>query len=71
MLDRDVVSQEPRPLGPGMGYQGLFPVQFQSEGLSQEPGQVFLDYLGLFLCPGESQQMIIGLCRSLGYAGVE
>ena len=47
VLDGDVIAEEPRPLGAGMGDQGLGGVEFQEEGLSQEPCQLCLDLLGL------------------------
>jgi hypothetical protein len=42
VLDGDVVAEEPRPLGAGVGDQGLALVQFQAEGLSQERGQLLV-----------------------------
>jgi hypothetical protein len=59
MLDDDVIAEEPRPLGAGVGDQGLGWVEFQSEGLPEEPCELGLDLLGFGLRPGESQQMVI------------
>ena len=59
MLDDDVIAEEPRPLGAGVGDQGLGWVEFQSEGLPEELGELGLDFLGFGLRPGESQQMVI------------
>ena len=36
VLDGDVIAEEPRPLGAGVGDQGLGRVEFQSEGLPEE-----------------------------------
>jgi hypothetical protein len=71
VLDGDVVAEEPRRLAAGVGDQGFLLVQFQPEGFPEEPRQPGLDFLGLGLRPGESQQVIVRLCRSLDYAGVE
>jgi hypothetical protein len=71
VLGTDVVAEEPRPLGACVGDQGLVPVQFQGEGIAQEPFQFSSDFLGLGFRAGESQQVIVGLCRHPGYAGVE
>jgi hypothetical protein len=71
VLDDDVIAEEPRRLGAGAGDQGLIRVEFQGEGLSQEPCQFRLDLLGFGLRPDEPQQMIICLCRHPDYAGVE
>ena len=68
VLDDDVVAEEPCRLAAGVADQGLVLVQFQPEGLPEEPAQVGLDLLGFGLRPGESQQMIVGLCRPLDYA---
>jgi hypothetical protein len=46
VLDDDVIAEEPRRLGAGVGDQGLIRVEFQGEGLSQEPCQLRLDLLG-------------------------
>jgi hypothetical protein len=59
VLDDDVVAEEPRRLGAGVADQGLVLVQFQPEGLPEEPGQLGLDLLGFGLWPGESQDVVI------------
>jgi hypothetical protein len=46
-------------------------VQFQLEVFAQEPGQPCLDLLGLGFRPGKPEKVIVGLCRTLDYAGVE
>ncbi|MFI5066555.1 MAG: hypothetical protein ACHP9Z_21625 [Streptosporangiales bacterium] len=71
MLDPDVVAEEPRRLGAGVGDQGFLLVQFQSEGLPEERCQFRLDFLGFGLRPDKSQYVVICLCRHPGYAGVE
>jgi hypothetical protein len=71
VLDGDVVAEEPRALGAGVGDQGLGGVQFQPEGLPEEPRQFRLDLLGLGLGPDEPQQVVVCLCRHPDYAGVE
>jgi hypothetical protein len=71
VLDDDVIAEEPRWLGAGVGDQGLVLVQFQSEGLPEERGQPGLDVLSFGLRPGEPQQVVICLCRGPGYAGIE
>jgi hypothetical protein len=68
VLDDDVVAEEPRRLGAGVGDQGLVLVEVQPEGLPEEPGQLGLDLLGFGLRPGETQQMVVCLCRGPGYA---
>ena len=45
VLDDDVIAEEPGPLGAGMSDQSLVLVQFQPEGLPEEPGQPGLDLL--------------------------
>ena len=59
VLDDDVVAEVPRRLGAGVADQGLVLVQFQPEGLSEEPGQLGLDLLGFGLRPGESQDVVV------------
>jgi hypothetical protein len=71
VLDGDVVSEEPRPLAAGVGDQGFLLVQLQPEGLPEEFCQAGLDLLGFGLWPDKSQYVVICLCRTLDYAGVE
>ena len=59
VLDGDVVAEEPRRLGAGVGDQGLIRVEFQPEGLPEERRQLGLDLLGFGLRPDESQYVII------------
>jgi hypothetical protein len=61
VLDGDLVAEEPRRAGAGVGDQGLVRVELQGEGLSQEPRQLGLDLLGFGLGPDEPQQVIIGI----------
>jgi hypothetical protein len=71
VLDDDVVAEEPRWLGACVGDQGLGLVEFQPEGLPEELRQPGLDLLGFGLRPDKSQYVVICLCRSLDYVGVE
>jgi hypothetical protein len=71
VLDGDLIAEEPRCAGAGVGDQGLGLVQFQGEGLPQERRQSGLDLLGFGLRPDESQDVVVGLCRPLGYADIE
>jgi hypothetical protein len=66
--DGDLVAEEPRRAGAGMGDQRLVLGQFQLEILTQEPCQALLDLLGFGPWPDEPQEMIIGLCRAPDYA---
>jgi hypothetical protein len=68
VLDGDVIAEESRPLAAGVRDQGLVLVEFQSEGLPEERRQLCLDLFGFGLRPGESQQMIVRLCRLRDYA---
>ena len=63
VLDGDLVAEEPRLLGAGVGDQGLGLVQFQGEELPQERRQRGLDLLGFGLRPGKSQDVVVRLCR--------
>jgi len=49
MLNAYVVAEEPRRLAAGVGDQGFLLVQFQSEGLPEEPCQRSLDLFGFGL----------------------
>jgi hypothetical protein len=69
--DRDLIAEEPGPLGAGMSDQRLFGRQFQLEVLTQELRQPMLDLLGFGLGPGESEQGVVGLCRLPDYADRE
>ena len=71
MLGDDVIAEEPRLLGAGVGDQRLACRQFQLEVLAQEVGQALFDLLGFGLRAGKPEQVIIGLCRPLDYAGIE
>ena len=70
VLDGDLIAEEPRRTGAGVGDQGLGLVQLQREGLPQERRQFGLDLLGFGLRPDESQDMVIGLCRAPDYAAL-
>jgi hypothetical protein len=59
VLDGDVVAEEACPLGAGVGDQGLGVVEFQSEGLPEEPGDPCLDLLGFGPGTGEAQDVIV------------
>ena len=68
MLDGDLIAEEPRRAGAGVGDQRLAGVQLQLEGSSQERRQLGLDLPGFGPGPDEPQQMIICLCRVPYYA---
>ena len=57
--DGDVIAGEPRPLGAGVGDQGLVLVQLQSEGFPEERRQPGPDLLGFGPRPGEPEQMVV------------
>jgi len=59
VLDGDLVAEEPRRAGAGVGDQGLGRVQLQGEGLPQERRQLGLDLLGFGLGPDESQDVVV------------
>ncbi len=63
-----MVAEEPRRLGAGVADQGLVLIQFQPEGLPEEPGQSGLDLLGFGLRPDKSQYVVICLCGLPDYA---
>ena len=71
VLDGDLVAEESRRSGAGMGNERLVLVEFQLEVIAQELGQVGLDLLGLGLRPGEPEEVIVRLCRPVDYAGIE
>jgi hypothetical protein len=68
VLDGDLVAEEPRRAGAGVGDQRFLLGQFQLEFFTQELGQALLDFPGFGLRSGEPEQMIIGLCRGPDYA---
>jgi len=68
VLDGDLIAEEPRRAGAGVGDQRLAGVQLQLEGSSQERSQLGLDLPGFGPGPDEPQQMIICLCRVPYYA---
>lgn len=59
--DRDLIAEEPGPLGAGMGDQRLFRRQFQLEVITQELRQTLFDLLGFGLGPGETEQAVVGV----------
>jgi hypothetical protein len=71
VLGDDVIAEEPRLLGTGVGDQRLFRRQFQLEIVPQEPGEALLDFLRFGLRTGEPEEVVICLCRPPDYAGVE
>jgi hypothetical protein len=71
VLDGDLVAEEGRRLGAGVRDQRLVLVEFQLEVIMQERCQALLDLLGFGPGSGEPEEVIVGLCRSLDYAGVE
>jgi hypothetical protein len=68
VLGDDVIAEEPRLLGTGVGDQRLARRQFQLELVAQEPGEALLDFLRFGLRAGESEEMVIGLCGLPDYA---
>jgi hypothetical protein len=66
--DGDLVAEEPRRAGAGVGDQGLALGQFQLEVITQECGKAGLDLLGLGLRPGEPEEVVVGLCGLPDYA---
>jgi hypothetical protein len=68
VLGDDVITEEPRLLGTGVGDQRLVRRQFQLELVAQEPGETLLDFLRFGLRTGEPEEMVIGLCRPEDYA---
>jgi hypothetical protein len=68
VLGGDLVAEEPRRIGAGMGDQRLCLGQLQLEVIVQELGEATLDLLGFGLRSGEPEQDIVGLCRVPSYA---
>jgi hypothetical protein len=64
----DLVAEEPRRTGAGVGDQRLGLGQLQLEVLLQELSEATFDLLGFGLRSGEPEQDVIGLCRVSGYA---
>jgi len=71
VLDGDLVAEEGRRLGAGVRDQCLVLVEFQLEVVMQERREALLDLLGFGLGSGEPEEVIVGLCRTLDYAGIE
>jgi hypothetical protein len=59
VLDGDLVAEEPRRPGAGVGDQCFLPGQFQLEVVMQECGQALLDLLGLGPWSGEPQEVVV------------
>ena len=59
--DDDLVAEEFRRLGAGVGDQGLVLAQRQLEILAQELGEAGPDLLGLGFRPGEPEQRVVGV----------
>jgi hypothetical protein len=59
--DRDLIAEEPGPLGADMGDQSLVRRQFQLEVFTQERRQPVPDLLGFGLGPGEPEQDVVGV----------
>jgi hypothetical protein len=55
----DIISEEPRRIGGGVGDQGLVGGEFQFEMLVQERCQLFFAFLGFGSWPDETQEEII------------
>ena len=67
--DRDLVAEEPGPLGAGMGDQRLVRRQVQLEVVTQELRQAVLDLLGFGLGSGEPEQGVVGVTAVAQPAG--
>jgi hypothetical protein len=61
VLGRDLVAEEPRRTGAGVGDQRLVLGQLQLEILSQELAEATFDLLGFGLRPGEPEQDVVGV----------
>ena len=57
VLDRDLVAEEPRRAGAGVGDQRLVLGEFQLEFVTQELRQALFDLLGFGLRSGEPEQV--------------
>jgi len=71
VLGLDLIAEESRCLAGGVRDQGLGRRQLQAQLIAQERRYLLLDFLCLVLRACEPQQPVIGLCRSLDYAGIE
>jgi len=71
VLDDDLVAEVAGRPGPGVGDQGFVLVEFEREFTAQVPCQLIFDSLGFGFRSDKPQKMIVGLCRTLDYAGVE
>jgi len=71
VLHGDLIAEESRRAGPRVRDQCLLLRQFQLEVITQELCKALLDVLGFGFWSGEPQEMIVGLCRTPDYAGVE
>ena len=61
MLDGDLVAEEPRRAGAGVGDQRLVLGQFQLEVITQELREARFDLLGFGLRSGEPEQGVVGV----------
>jgi hypothetical protein len=68
VLNADVIADESCRARAGVGDQGLVLVEFQPEGLPEEPRQPGLDLLSFGLRPGKFQDVVVCLCRLRDYA---
>jgi hypothetical protein len=64
----DLVAEECRRAGSGVGDQRLFLGQFQLEVIMQEPREALLDLFGFNFRSDEPEEVIVGLCRVPDYA---
>ncbi|WP_208974350.1 hypothetical protein [Streptomyces malaysiensis] len=67
-MNHDLVAEEVGGTRPPVRDQGLARGEFQLQLVTQEPADVFLDFLGFPLGASEAQQPIVRLCRVPGYA---
>ena len=63
VLGGDLIAEEPRRAGAGVGDQRLRFGQLQLEVIAQELSEAMLDLLGLCLRSGEPEQDVIGVSR--------
>jgi hypothetical protein len=63
VLNADLVAQEARSVGAGVGDQRLVTGQFQLEVLAQELSQALFDLLGFGLGSGEPEQVVIAVAH--------
>jgi hypothetical protein len=71
MLGGDLIAEEPRRVGAGVGDQRLVLGQLQLEVISQEPAEATFDLLSFGLWSGEPEQDIIRRSGRNATAGIQ